>query len=238
MVQQLEGTVQTDRGLVANARLQLTYCRIIAPVSGRIGLRLVDQGNIVHANDLIGMAVITQLQPIAVVIPVSQDEIPRVQKQLNAGETLTVFAYDRSFDTKLATGKLYAVDNQVDAMTGTVKLKAVFDNEDGMLFPNQFVNAKVQIDTIRSAVIVPAAAVQRGPKGPFVYVVGDDDKVEVQTIVTGKSEGPETLIVTGVVPGQIVVTDGIDKLQPGAKVTTPEKEKAKEAQREKEKGQG
>jgi multidrug efflux system membrane fusion protein len=226
-VQQMEGTVQTDTGLVANARLQLKYCRIVAPVTGRIGLRLVDQGNIVHANDVMGMAVITQLQPIAVVFPISQDEIPRVQKQTNAERTLTVEAFDRGFNTKLATGKLYAIDNQVDATTGTVKLKAVFDNEDNMLFPNQFVNARLLVDTRHDAVVVPSAAVQRGPNGTFVYVVMADDKVHMQTVVTGAAEGAETAIATGLVPGDIVVTDGIDKLKEGSEITTQEKEREK-----------
>jgi multidrug efflux system membrane fusion protein len=235
-VQQMEGTVQTDAGLVANARLQLKYCRIVAPVGGRIGLRLVDQGNIVHANDVMGMAVITQLQPIAVVFPISQDEIPRVQKQTNAGRTLAVEAYDRGFNAKLATGKLYAIDNQVDATTGTVKMKAVFDNEDGMLFPNQFVNARLLVDTRHDAVIVPSAAVQRGPNGTFVYVVEADNKVDMRTVVTGESEGAETAIATGLVPGDVVVTDGIDKLKKGSEITTQEKEK--ERAKKAEAGQG
>jgi multidrug efflux system membrane fusion protein len=222
-VQQLEGTVQTDEALVANAKLQLTYCRIIAPVSGRIGLRLVDQGNIVHANDVMGMAVITQLEPIAVVFPVSQDEIPRVQKQVHAEKTLTVEAWDRGFGTKLASGKLYALDNQVDPTTGTVKLKAVFDNKDGMLFPNQFVNAKLLVEVKQGAVVVPSAAVQRGPNMTFVYIVGPDEKVDRRTIVVGPAEGAETSIETGLAAGDVVVTDGIDKLKKGATVTTREK---------------
>jgi multidrug efflux system membrane fusion protein len=221
-VQTMEGTVQTDQAMVANARLQLTYCRIVAPISGRIGLRLVDQGNIVHANDLTGMAVITQLQPISLVFPVSQDEIPRVQKQMNSGATLTVYAYDRNFKQKLATGKLAAIDNQVDSTTGTVRLKAVFDNEDGMLFPNQFVNARLLIDTNRDAVIVPAAAVQRGPTSAYVYVVQPDEKVKLRNVEVGLTEGAETAISTGLVPGEIVVTDGIDKLKDDAAVTTKE----------------
>jgi multidrug efflux system membrane fusion protein len=228
MVQQLEGTVQTDRGLVANARLQLSYCRIVAPVSGRIGLRLVDQGNIVHANDVMGMAVITQLQPIALVFPVSQDEIPRVQKRVNEGQTLTVLAYDRNFTTKLATGKLYAIDSQVDVTTGTIKLKAVFDNDDLLLFPNQFVNARLLVDTIHNAVVIPSAAVQHGPNGDFVYVVRPDDRVDLRTVVSGHEEAGKREIVTGLVPGEIVVTDGIDKLKKDAAITTLEKEKEQE----------
>jgi multidrug efflux system membrane fusion protein len=219
-VQTLEGTVQTDEAMVATAKLQLTYCRIIAPISGRIGLRLVDQGNIVHANDLMGMAVITQLQPISLVFPVSQDEIPRVQKQMNSGAALTVYAYHRNNKTILATGKLAAIDNQVDATTGTVRLKAVFDNEDGMLFPNQFVDARLLIDTNRDAVVVPAAAVQRGPTSAFVYVVQPDEKVKLREVQVGLTEGADTAISAGLSPGEIVVTDGIDKLKDDALVST------------------
>ncbi len=227
MVQQFEGTVQTDRGLVDNAKLLLRYCRITSPISGRIGLRLVDQGNIVHAADLLGMAVITQLQPIAVVFPISQDEIPRVQKRTLDGIGLSVLAFDRNFTTKLAEGKLTAIDNQVDATTGTVKLKATFENEDGMLFPNQFVNARLLVDTQHNAVIVPAAAVQRGPKSTFVYVVlPEKEKVELRDVIAGQTEGAETAIVTGLSPGEIVVTEGIDKLKDGSSVTTRDKEEA------------
>jgi multidrug efflux system membrane fusion protein len=237
-VQQMEGTVQTDSGMVANARLQLKYCKIIAPVTGRIGLRLVDQGNIVHASDVMGMAVITQLQPIAVVFPISQDEIPRVQRKMNAGNTLAVYAYDRGFNTRLATGKLYAIDNQVDATTGTVKFKAIFENEDNMLFPNQFVNARLLVDTLHDAVIVPSAAVQRGPNGMFVYVVQPDDKVHMQTVVTGEAEGAETAVATGLVAGDVVVTDGIDKLKEGSEITTQEKEREKAKRAEAGQGAG
>jgi multidrug efflux system membrane fusion protein len=224
-VEQLEGTVQTDRGLVDNAKVLLRYSRITAPISGRIGLRLVDQGNIVHANDLLGMAVITQLQPIAVVFPINQDEIPRVQKRTRDGIGLTVLAYDRNFAVKLAEGKLTAIDNQVDATTGTVKLKATFENEDGMLFPNQFVNARLLVDTQYNAMIVPAAAVQRGPKSTFVYVVPPgEEKVELREVIAGPTEGAETSIVTGLSPGEVVVTEGIDKLKDGTSITTRDKE--------------
>jgi multidrug efflux system membrane fusion protein len=226
-VQTMEGTVQTDQAMVATAKLQLTYCQIVAPVSGRIGLRLVDQGNIVHANDLTGMAVITQLQPISLVFPISQDDIPRVQKQMNSGATLTVYAYDRNNKTILATGKLAAVDNQVDSTTGTVKLKAVFDNDDGMLFPNQFVNAQLLVETNRDVVVVPAASVQRGPTYAYVYVVQNDEKekaekVKLKEVQVGLTEGADTAISKGLAPGEIVVTDGIDKLKDGALVSTKE----------------
>ncbi len=219
LVTQGEGAIQTDQAAIANAKLQLTYCRITAPISGRIGLRLVDPGNIVRANDPGGIAVITQLQPIAVVFTIPQDEISRVQQKLNAGQPLAVEVYDRDFDMKLATGKLLALDNQVDPATGTVRIKAIFDNEDNLLFPNQFVNARLLIDVMREAVIAPSAAVQRGPDLTFVYVVKSDETVELREVEIGPTEGEETSIVHGLAAGEVVVTDGVDKLLPGAKVS-------------------
>lgn len=219
LVAQGEGAIQTDQAAIANAKLQLTYCHITAPISGRIGLRLVDPGNMVRANDPGGIAVITQLQPIAVVFTIPQDEISRVQQKLNAGQPLTVEAYDRDFDMKLATGKLLALDNQVDPATGTVRIKAIFDNEDNLLFPNQFVNARLLIDVKREAVIAPSAAVQRGPDLTFVYVVKSDETVELREVEIGPTEGDETSIERGLAPSEMVVTDGVDKLQPGAKVS-------------------
>jgi len=224
-VHQLEGTIQTDEAMVDHAKLQLSYCQITAPISGRIGLRLVDQGNIVHANDPMGIAVITQVQPIALVFTIPQDDIPRVQKRLLEGQTLTVDAYDRDFKTKLDTGKLLAIDNQVDSTTGTLRLKAEFDNKGGHLFPNQFVNVRLLVDTRRDAILVDGAAVQRGPNSTFVYVVKSDETVDLRTVVTGPSEGSETSIESGLTTGETVVTDGIDKLQRGSKVTTREKDK-------------
>jgi multidrug efflux system membrane fusion protein len=238
LVQQMTGAIQSDQAAVENAKLQLAYCHIAAPIGGRIGLRLVDQGNIVRANDPMGLAVITQLQPIALVFTIPQDDIVRVQKPQRERESLVVDAYDRDFKTKLASGKLLAIDNQVDATTGTVRIKAVFDNEDGLLFPNQFVNARLLVDTRRNAVVVPNAAVQRGPGSTFVYVVkseGPDDKVELRTVKTGLIEGAETAIDSGLEPGEIVVTEGLDKLTPGASVRTREKEKAKEKEKERAK---
>lgn len=225
IVQQTMASIQTDEALIANAKLQLTYSRIVAPITGRIGLRLVDQGNIVRANDPNGLAVITQLQPIALVFTIPQDDIARVQLRAGAGEPLEVQAYDRDFKLKLATGKLLAIDNQVDATTGTVRLKSEFPNEDGMLFPNQFVNARLLVDTKRDAIIVPTAAVQRGPATMFVYVVKSDETVELRNVVPGPAEGGETSIESGLEPGEIVVTDGLDKLQPKAKVAPREKNK-------------
>ncbi len=225
LVQQTTGAIQSDRAAVENAKLQLVYCHIIAPISGRIGLRLVDQGNIVRANDPNGLAVITQLQPIALVFTIPQDDISRVQKATLDGHELVVTAWDRDFKTKLATGKLLAIDNQVDSTTGTVRLKAVFDNEDGLLFPNQFVNARLLVDTKRDAVVVPTAAVQRGPSSTFVYVVKSDETVDLRNVTSGLSEGAETSINTGLEPGEIVVTEGLDKLQKGAAISTAPKDK-------------
>ncbi len=223
LVQQTEGMIKTDKAAVANAELQLTYCKITAPFSGRIGLRLVDRGNIVRANDPTGIAVITQVQPIAVVFTIPQDDIYRVQKQMRIGTPLTVDAYDRDFRTRLATGKLLATDNQVDPATGTLRLKAIFEYSDNALFPNQFVNTRLLVDTKKGALIVPTAAVQRGPTSTFVYAVKADDTVEQRTVVVGPSEGTETAIESGLKVGELVVTDGIDKLQPGAKIAVREK---------------
>lgn len=234
LVQQTTGALQSDRATVANAKLQLDYCHIVAPISGRIGLRLVDQGNIVRANDPNGLAVITQLQPISLVFTIPQDDISRVQKASLGEQELVVTAFDRNFKTKLATGKLLAIDNQVDATTGTVRLKAVFANEDGLLFPNQFVNARLLVDTKKDAIVVPTAAVQRGPTSTFVYVVQDDETVDLRNVKTGLAEGAETTIESGLKPGEIVVTEGLDKLQKGTSITTGSKE-AKDKDKDKEK---
>ena len=233
LVQQTAGAIQSDQAAVENAKLQLDYCRITAPISGRIGLRLVDQGNIVRANDPNGLAVITQLQPIALVFTIPQDDIVRVQKPQSEGQPLVVDAFDRDFKNKLATGKLLAIDNQVDSTTGTVRLKAVFDNEDGLLFPNQFVNARLLVDTRRDATVVPTAAVQRGPTSTFVYVVQPDDTVELRTVTVSLAEGTRTSVESGLSPGEVVVIEGLDKLQSKTKITTREKELEKENERKK-----
>ncbi len=219
LVQQSEGAIMTDRGTIDNVRLQLNYCRITSPISGRIGLRLVDPGNMVHASDANGLAVVTQLQPIAVVFTIPQDDIRKVQAKMNADQELAVDAFDRQFDTKLATGKLFAIDNQVDALTGTLKLKAIFENKDRMLFPNQFVNARLLIETLPGVKVVPSAAVQLGPESSFVYVVKPDETVELRVVKPGATEGDTTVIEDGLQPGELVVTDGVDKLQPGTKVS-------------------
>ncbi|HVW38289.1 MAG TPA: efflux RND transporter periplasmic adaptor subunit, partial [Pirellulales bacterium] len=190
---------------------------------------LVDPGNIVHANDPGGMAVITQLQPIALVFTIPQDEISRVQEKLHAGRDLQVDAYDRNFKKRLAQGKLLALDNQVDSTTGTVRLKALFENKDEMLFPNQFVNARLLVDVKRGATLVPGAAVQRGPDSNFVYVVKSDETVEFRKVTTGPAEGGQIAVESGLEPGEVVVTDGVDKLQPGAKVALRERKAPTEA---------
>jgi multidrug efflux system membrane fusion protein len=218
-VAQNEGVIKSDQAQVDSAKLQLTYTKISAPIGGRIGLRLVDKGNIVHAADATGLAVITQTQPIAVVFGLPQDNVPQVVKKMNAGVSLPVFAYDRDLKQKLATGKLIAVDSQIDSATGTLKFKAEFSNEDSALFPNQFVNARLLVDTKRDTVIVPAAAVQRSPQGMFAYVVKPDGTVEMRTITVGPSEKDDVSIESGLTEGETVVTDGVDKLQPGAKVS-------------------
>ena len=218
LVQQCEAAIKIDRGVIDNVRLQLDYCRITAPISGRIGLRLVDAGNIVRANDSVGLAVIAQIHPISVVFTIPQDEIVRVQRALAASGKLTVDAYNRDFQTKLSSGVLLALDNQVDPSTGTVKIKAVFPNEDDTLFPNQFVNARLLVETIRAATVIPVAAVQHGPKSTFVYVVQPDSTVELRPVITGATQGDQVNIVSGLVPDELVVTTGIDKLNNKAKV--------------------
>ncbi len=217
-VGQFAGAVKADQAMIDNAKLQQIYCRIKAPISGRIGLRLVDKGNFVQASNPAGLAVITQLQPIAVIFTVTQDEILRVQQKSRSVEGLVVEAYDRDMKQRLATGKLMAIDNQVDLGTGTVKLKARFDNEDNALFPNQFVNARLLIETRHNAVIVPAAAIQRGPRSTFVYVVQPDQRVELRNVVAGPTEADQTIVESGMSAGETVVIEGTDKLQPDSKV--------------------
>lgn len=223
IAKQTEGMIKSDLAQVATAELQLKYCKIVAPITGRIGLRLVDVGNIVRANEPNGLAVITQLEPIALVFTIPQDDIPRVQKRMSEGHELSVDAYDRDFKTKLATGKLIAIDNQVDPMTGTLRMKAQFDKNDNVLFPNQFVNTRLLVDTLKKAIVVPSAAVQRGPNFTFVYLVKSDETVELREVVIGPTEGAETAIESGLKPGEVVVTEGIDKLQPGAKISLRDK---------------
>jgi len=218
LVRQYEGTVKTDQGNVDNARLQLGYTRIVAPVSGRIGLRQVDPGNIVNTTDTNGIALITQIQPIAVLYTIPEDNLPSVLKKLNAGEKLPVQAWDRQMRNQIGDGTLLTTDNQIDTTTGTVKLKAIFPNTDGLLFPNQFVNVRTRIDTLENATVMPIAAIQRGQQGTFVYVVGDDSKVKVQVVTLGPGDGSHTAVLKGLEPGQRVVVDGADRLKEGMTV--------------------
>ena len=218
LINQNKGTLEIDRGLVANAKLQLSYTRITAPISGRLGLRLVDQGNIVHAADANGLVVITQIQPIAVVFTLPEDRLQDVMKKFHGGDSITLDAYDRRGQTRLAQGQLLAVDNQIDTTTGTVKLKGQFANEDGALFSNQFVNIKMAMDTLRSVTIIPTAAIQRGTMGTFAYVVQDDQTVTVRPLTLGPIEGEKVAVLTGLQPNEKVVVDGADKLRDGSKV--------------------
>lgn len=218
-VNQFEAALKTDQGQIESAKLNLVYSRITAPITGRVGLRLVDAGNMVHANDANGLVVITQLQPIAVVFTLPADQLPKVMEQMRAGRRLAVEAYDRDLKNKLATGSLLAVDNQIDQTTGTVRLKALFGNDNNALFPNQFVNARLLVDTLAQTVIVPTAAIQRSPQTLFVYVVKPDETVEMRPVEVQLTEADDTSIRKGVAAGDLVVVDGIDKLQPGTKVS-------------------
>ncbi len=218
LVRQYEGAAAVDKSQIDSAKLQLAYSRVSAPISGRIGLRLVDPGNIVRAGDQSGLVVITQLQPVAVVYTVPQDLLPQVMKRLQGAEPVAVEAWDRDQKAKLADGTLASADNQVDPQTGTVKLKGQLPNDDGALFPNQFVNVRMKLDTLRGAVIVPSAAVQRGAQGMFVYVVRQDNTVALRNVKLGPLDGQRQAIADGLAAGELVVTDGTDRLRPGAPV--------------------
>ncbi|MGC2415757.1 MAG: MdtA/MuxA family multidrug efflux RND transporter periplasmic adaptor subunit, partial [Stellaceae bacterium] len=217
LVQQDRGTVQADQAQVDTQKLNLVYCHIIAPVGGRVGLRQVDPGNYVQTSDANGIVVITQLQPISVIFTLPEDNLPAVLNRLHAGAALPVTAYDRTGATKLGSGTLATIDNQIDPTTGTVKLRAVFDNPEQTLFPNQFVNISLLVDTLHDASIVPVAAIQRGAPGTFVYLV-NGDTVAAQPVSLGPGDTQNVAIIKGVTPGQAVVTDGADRLKDGAKV--------------------
>jgi multidrug efflux system membrane fusion protein len=222
LVKQYEGTVKIDQAQVDNARLQLSYTRISAPITGRIGLRLVDAGNMVHGSDANGLAVITQLDPIAVIFTIPQDTLPRIMGRLKAGEKPAVEAWDRDQKNLLAAGKLITVDNQIDVTTGTVKLKAEFPNGDAKLFSNQFVNVRMVVDTLKGAVVAPSAAVQRNDKGTIVYVVNDDGTAAVRPVQVGPQEGVNVAVTSGLQAGERVVVDGVDRIREGAKVEVTE----------------
>jgi multidrug efflux system membrane fusion protein len=219
LVHQYEGTVKVDEAQVNNAKLQLTYAHVTAPISGQIGLRLEDQGNIVGTTDTTGLAVITKLQPITVVFAIPEDNLPQVLSKYQAGEKLTAEAYNREETKKIATGYLLAMDSQIDPTTGTIKLKAIFENTDNALFPNQFVNIHLLVDVAQDAVIIPVAAIQQGPQGNFVFVVKEDKTVTVRPVTLGATQGDNVAIKDGLSPGEIVVVEGADKLKEGSKVT-------------------
>ena len=217
LVDQLEGTVRTDQAQIDNAKLQIVYCHITAPFTGRVGLRQVDPGNIVHAADTNPMLILTQLQPIAVIFTLTEDVLPTVSQHMQHG-ALEVDAFSRDDQTKLATGKLLTIDNQIDPTTGTAKLKAVFSNTDSQLWPNQFVNANLLLETRKNSTVVPTAAILRGPQGTFVYAVNSDKTVQDKVVTVSLTQGDTTVITAGLNPGDTVVTDGQDKLQRGSRI--------------------
>jgi multidrug efflux system membrane fusion protein len=218
LVQQNRGTVQADQAQVDTQKLNLTYCRIVAPVSGRVGLRQVDPGNYVQTSDATGIVVITQLQPISAIFTLPEDSLQVVLRRMRGNTSLAATAFDRSGTKRLDTGRLDTVDNQIDTTTGTVKLRATFDNPDQTLFPNQFVNIQLLVDTVRGADLIPNSAVQRGAPGTFVYVVKPDETVAAQPITLGPGDDRRIVVTKGLEPGQRVVTDGADRLKDGAKV--------------------
>ena len=217
LVDQLDGQVRTDQAQIDNAKLQIVYCNITAPFTGRVGLRQVDPGNIIHAADTTPMLILTQLQPIAVIFTLPEDQLPTVSQHMQSS-TLLVEAYSRDDQTKLATGKLQTIDNEIDPTTGTAKLKAVFDNKDNQLWPNQFVNANLLLETRKNSTVLPTAAILRGPQGTFVYLVKPDKTVEARTVTISLSQGNITTVTAGLNPGDTVVTDGQDKLQTGSTI--------------------
>src|ERR1700690_2337689 len=206
LVDQLDGQVRTDQAQIDNAKLQLVYCNITAPFTGRVGLRQVDPGNIVHAADTNPMLILTQLQPIAVIFTLPEDQLPTVSQHMK-NSTLLVEAYSRDNQIKLETGKLQTIDNQIDQTTGTAKLKAVFDNKDNQLWPNQFVNANLLLETRKNSTVIPTAAVQRGPQGTFVYAVKPDKTVEARPVTVAITQGNSSVTTSGLKPGDMVVTD-------------------------------
>jgi multidrug efflux system membrane fusion protein len=217
-VDEAAAAVKSDEAQVASARLSLSYCKITAPISGVVGLRLVDQGNMVHANDPNGLAVMTQQQPISVVFTIPADHLPPLLLKMKGGDKLAVEAWDRDLRRNLATGSVLAVDNQIDPTTGTVRIKSLFANDDLALFPNQFVNARLHTDTLHGVVLIPSAAIERSAKSTYVYVVGPDATVAMKNVTVAATSGDVTAIGSGIAAGELVVVDGLDKLQPGAKV--------------------
>ncbi len=222
LVAQYQANILSDQAQIDTQKLNIAYCHIVAPVSGRVGLRLVDQGNYVTPGDATGLVIITQLQPISVIFPVAEDYLPQIQRRLRANATLEATAYDRTGATKLAVGKLQTLDNQIDTTTGTVKLRAQFANEDDELFPNQFVNIRLLVDSMRGVTVMPTSAIQRGAPGTFVYLINPDNAVAVKPVDLGPQSGERVAVRSGLSPGDRVVIDGADKLRNGAKVVIRE----------------
>jgi multidrug efflux system membrane fusion protein len=220
LVDQDAAAVKVDQAAMASAKLNLVYCHITTPIAGRVGLRTVDAGNLVHASDTTGLVVVTPVQPINVMFTLSADQLPAVMAANHGGKALVVEAYDRDDVKRLAVGTLQSVDNQIDTTTGTIKLKGLFRNEDLTLFPNQFVNIHLKVTTLHDALIVPSACLQRSPDGIYLYAVKPDSTVELRTVDVQYTEGDSTVVRSGVKAGDIVVTDGIEKLKPGARVNT------------------
>jgi multidrug efflux system membrane fusion protein len=218
LVAQYQATVKTDQAQIDAQKLNLNYCHIVSPVTGRVGLRQVDPGNYVQTNDPNGIVVVTQLQPISVILTIPETNLAEVMKRVRAGATLQVTAYDRTATIELGKGTLETIDNQIDTTTATVKLRAIFDNQQEILFPNQFVNVRLLVDTIHDIVIVPSAAIQRGPSGTFVYLVKPDHTVAAQPVKLGPRSGPRAAILAGLRPGENVVVDGVDKLRDGVEI--------------------
>jgi multidrug efflux system membrane fusion protein len=217
-VHQYEGTVKLDEGQVSNAMVQLDYTHLTAPISGRVGLRLVDPGNIVHASDMSPLVVITELQPITVIFNVAEDYLGQIQEQLRQGKTMAVDAYDRAQQKKLASGVLETLDNQIDSTTGTVKLRAIFTNEDSSLFPNEFVNARLLVDTLHDATLVPNPVIQRDSQGAFVYLLNPDETISTNPVVVKVTDG-DTSAVDGLEPNKALISDNFNRLSDGMKVS-------------------
>jgi multidrug efflux system membrane fusion protein len=223
-VKQYQGTVEMDKAQVNNAKLQLGYARLTSPIAGRVGLRQIDQGNIVHASDTNGLVVITQLQPISIVFTLPEDKVQPVIQRWRTNQSVTVVAYDRAGKTKLAEGKLLAIDNQIDPTTGTLKLKAQFDNTESTLFANQFVNVKMHLETLPDATLVSSAAIQHDNQGAFVYVINQDKKVQLRRITVGPTEADKVVVLSNLAADETVVVEGTDRLHEGSQVDIAKKD--------------
>jgi multidrug efflux system membrane fusion protein len=218
LVKSTEGVVKTDQAQIDTAKLDLVYCHITAPITGRVGLRLVDPGNYVTPTDATGLVVITQIEPISVIFPLPEDQLPAIMERQRAGARLRVDAYDREMTKRIAQGWLETIDNQIDPTTGTFKLRANFENRDGALFPNQFVNARLLVEEKNGVTLIPTAAVQRNSQRTYVFLVKPDSTVTVTTITLGTTEGDESEVTSGLKPGDEAVMTGVDRLQEGTKV--------------------